>query len=322
MYVNDGTSCDEWFKFLEQLVHPEDIPTIQEYMGYCFIPTTKAQVMLMLIGNGGEGKSRVGLVLRSIMGDNMNVCSVDKLSHDRFCRADLEGKLLMVDDDAQMEALKKTNILKAVITMEDKMDLERKGEQSKQGYLYVRIIAFGKGSLRSLYDKSDGFYRRQLVIQVKDKDPNRIDDRDLFKKLKAEKEAIALWCLEGLERLVENGFHFTISERSKQNMEESKKSDDNIIDFFDSNGYIHFQKDVEISTKELYEIYLTWCEDNLEKPRVINSFSKYMKSNAEKMHLIYDKNIRISGGKAVRGYRGICRHPGPKPFRNTNNKAS
>lgn len=63
MYVNDGTSCDEWFKFLEQLVHPEDIPTIQEYMGYCFIPTTKAQVMLMLIGNGGEMDLLFALVI-------------------------------------------------------------------------------------------------------------------------------------------------------------------------------------------------------------------------------------------------------------------
>ncbi len=38
----------------------EDIPTLQEFLGYCLLPTTKGQKMLMLIGKGGEGKSRIG----------------------------------------------------------------------------------------------------------------------------------------------------------------------------------------------------------------------------------------------------------------------
>lgn len=83
----------------------------------------------------------------------------------------------MVDDDMKMEALPDTNILKAVVTMEDKMDLERKGKQSYQGYLYVRLMAFGNGTLSSLYDRSDGFYRRQTILKVKEKDPDRLDDK-------------------------------------------------------------------------------------------------------------------------------------------------
>ena len=128
-------------------------------MGYMLIPTTKAQAMLMIIGSGGEGKYRIGFVCRNVLGDNMNICSVNKLSYDRFSLADQEGMLLMVDDDMKMEALSDTGILKAVVTMEGKMSLERKGQQSYQGYLHVRIMAFGNGVLSSLYDKSDVFYR-------------------------------------------------------------------------------------------------------------------------------------------------------------------
>ncbi|MCR4598309.1 MAG: DUF5906 domain-containing protein [Acetatifactor sp.] len=313
-FVPDAPKPERWLEFLRQLLYEEDVPTLQEFMGYCLIPTTRAQAMLMLIGSGGEGKSRVGLVMKQILGDNMNVCSIAKLSNNKFCPADQEGKLLMVDDDMQMEALRDTNVLKAIITMEDRMDLERKGRQSYQGYLYVRIMAFSNGTLSSLYDRSDGFYRRQIILNVRERDPNRVDDKTLTEKLSAEKEAIAIWALEGLKRLVANGFHFTVSDRARENLEQSKKEDDNIIEFFESKGYIHFQEDMEISTRDLYDAYIEWCDDNGEKPRVMNSFSKFMKINAEKYKLTYDKNILIKGGKRVRGYHGACRHPGPCPF--------
>jgi len=56
---------------VKQLLHEDDIPTLQEYMGYCLIPSNKGQQMLFLVGKGGEGKSRVGLVMRVLLGDNM-----------------------------------------------------------------------------------------------------------------------------------------------------------------------------------------------------------------------------------------------------------
>ncbi len=77
------------------------------------------------------------------------------------------------------------------------MDLERKGEQSYQGKMYVRFLAFSNGDLESLYDHSDGFYRRQLILSVKKKPPDREDDPFLADKLCGEIEGIFLWCLEG-----------------------------------------------------------------------------------------------------------------------------
>ena len=117
----------KWLQFLSELLQPEDIPTLQEFLGYCLLPTTKGQKMLMLIGKGGEGKSRIGLVMRSLLGDNMNTTSIQKVESNRFSRADLENKLLMVDDDMDMSALPKTNYIKSIVTSECKMDMERKG---------------------------------------------------------------------------------------------------------------------------------------------------------------------------------------------------
>lgn len=233
-YNPDAPKPVRWLQFLNELLYEDDIPTLQEFMGYTMIPTTRAQKMLMVIGNGGEGKSRIGRVLRAVLGDNMNTTSIRKLATDRFCPADQEGKLLMLDDDMKMDALPDTNVLKAVVTIEDKMDLECKGRQSYQGQLYVRIMGFGNGSLAALYDRSDGFYRRQIALQVRNKDKDRVDDTHLGNKLIEEAEGIAQWMLEGLHRLIRNDFKFTISDRTLRNMDEIRKTDNNMMDFYES----------------------------------------------------------------------------------------
>ena len=89
-----------------------------------------------------------------------------------------------------------------------KMDLERKGKQSYQGWMFARLLAFSNGDLQALYDRSDGFYRRQLVLTTKEKPADRADDPDLAEKMKAEAEGIFLWAFEGLQRLVANNFQF------------------------------------------------------------------------------------------------------------------
>lgn len=317
-YNPDAPKPETWLNFIEELLYPEDIVTLQEFMGYMFIPTTKAQVMFMLIGSGGEGKSRVGFVCRNLLNDNMNVCSLKKLSSDRFCPADQEGKLLMIDDDMRMEALPDTGVLKSIVTMEDKMDLERKGQQSYQGYLYVRIMAFGNGALSALYDKSDGFYRRQIIIRVKDKPEGRVDYRNLSEKLAKETEGIALWCLEGLIRLEANGFNFTISDRTSKNQDELRRDEDSILDFLESEGYIAYAPEAMCTTKDFYDAYTLWCEDNLAKIRSETSFSKEVKELSRKFGITYLKNVPTDD-KMARGYKGVYTlHPlkgCPFPYR-------
>ena len=82
---------------------------------------------MFLLGKGGEGKSRIGLVLKKLMGDAVSNGSIQKVETSCFARADLENRLLMVDDDLNMNALPKTNYIKSIMTAEAKMDVERKG---------------------------------------------------------------------------------------------------------------------------------------------------------------------------------------------------
>ena len=303
-YDPKAASPDRWLTFLHELLDDADIPTLQEFLGYCLLPTTKGQKMLMLIGKGGEGKSRIGLVMRSLLGDSMNTTSIQKVESNRFSRADLENKLLMVDDDMDLSALPKTNYIKSIVTSECKMDMERKGVQSYQSQLYVRFLCFGNGALTALHDKSDGFFRRQIVLTTKDRPAGRADDPFLVDKLLREKEGIFLWCLEGLHRLIGNNYQFSISGKARENMETVKRSSNNVIEFLQSEGYIRFRVDSEASSKAIYEAYTRWCDDNAQKPMSANRVSSELAQN-ERLYNVEATNNVHAGGKRVRGFVGI-----------------
>lgn len=303
-YNPSAPKPENWLKFLSELLEPDDILTLQEFMGYCFIPSTKGQKMLLLVGKGGEGKSRIGVVLRSLLGANMNTGSIAKVETSPFARADLEHELLMLDDDMKLEALPQTNNIKAIITAELPMDLERKGQQSYQGDLYVRFIGLGNGTLQSLYDRSYGFFRRQIILTTKDKPADRIDDPYLAEKMCAEAEGIFLWCLDGLKRLRSNNYRFSISEKACENMNAAIKDGNNIVEFLASEGYIRFKADYEITSRALYAIYRQWCEDNAATALSSKSFAAYLIGHQSEYRLEYSNRVNVNG-RFVRGFVGI-----------------
>jgi putative DNA primase/helicase len=294
-----------WLHFLSQLLEPEDILTLQEFIGYCFIPSTKGQKMLMLTGKGGEGKSRIGVVLRALLGTNMKTGSVAKVETSNFARADLEHELLMLDDDMKLEALPQTNNIKAIITAELPMDLERKRQQSYQGDLYVRFIGLGNGVLQALHDRSVGYFRGQIILTTKEKDPNRKDDPYIAEKMTAEAEGIFLWALEGLHRLIANDFRFTLSQSALDNLNDAVSDGNNIIDFLASEGYIRFRADYEASSKNLYAVYKQWCDDNALNSLSQKSFGSFLKQNESRYNLEYTNKVNIGGGRFARGFVGI-----------------
>lgn len=102
-YVPSVPAPETWLHFLSDILYEDDIPTLQEYIGYCLIPCNKGQRMMVIKGNGGEGKSQIGTVLSHLFGCNTKDGSVGKVSENRFARADLEHVHLMIDDDMCME---------------------------------------------------------------------------------------------------------------------------------------------------------------------------------------------------------------------------
>ncbi len=304
-YLPDAPKPVLWLQFLHELLHKEDILTLQEFFGYCLIPTNKAQRMLIIKGNGGEGKTQVGAVAHKLFGTSAKDGSVGKVSENQFARADLEHIHLLIDDDMRMEALKQTNYVKSLVTAQGKMDLERKRMQSYQGWMYARLMAFSNGDLQSLYDRSDGFYRRQLILTAKEKSPDRKDDPDLAQAMCGELEGIFCWAYEGLKRLMANGFRFTESPRSVASREVLKQDANNAILFMEASDYIALDGKTTLGSKELYAVYTLWCSENGFTPLKQRSFSDYLVSNQKKYGILHSNDIYNANGRRVWGFTGI-----------------
>ena len=304
-YVPNAGEPVQWKAFLSQLLQEEDILTLQEFFGYCLIPSTKGQKMLLLTGKGGEGKSRVGVVLQALLGCNLKTGSIAKVEISPFARADLQNMLVMLDDDMKMEALTQTNNIKAIVTAELPMDLEKKGQQSYQADMRVRFLALGNGRMQALHDRSYGFFRRQILLEAKEQSPDRRDDPYLAQRLCTEKEGIFLWAFVGLQRLVANDFHFTLSQQAKENMEAAIAEGNNLVEFMKSEGYFLFQADSDVSSRDFYTVYLRWCMDNALSPLAQKTVINYLKQNSRHYNLEYTNKISIGDGRFSRGFWGI-----------------
>lgn len=305
-FNRDAPEPKLWLAFLEELLETEDILTLQEYMGYCLLPVNYAQKMLLIIGNGGEGKSRIGVVLHALMGSAMCNGSLAKVENNRFARYDLQNKLLMIDDDLRLEALQNTNYIKSIITAEQPLDLEKKGCQSVQGEMSCRFMAFGNGNLRSLHDRSNGFFRRQIILSTKPRRDDRVDDPFLAVKIKNDElEGILQWMIRGLERLLLNDLNFTISQQTRKNMEAAISDGNNVLDFMGSTGYFTYDEQDCITSRLLCTLYRDWCRDNSHTPLPDRTVLSYLKQHAHRYKLRASSNIPIGNGRMARGFYGM-----------------
>ena len=293
-----------WLKFLNDLLYPEDIPTLQEFLGYCLVPTTKAQKMLMLIGSGGEGKSVAGAAAREVLGyENTASGRLNDLDENRFAAANLENRLLFLDDDLKTKAAEESAAVKEIITCGGRMNLERKGTQAHEGNMYCRLMAFGNKDYQTLHDQSEGAYRRRILLFTKPKPEGRKDDKDLPRRLARERDGIFLWMLAGLKRLMKNDWEFTLSGRAKENLEQSKRDSFNFLAFLDDAVRLGGPDTSEFSA-DICNEYDCWCRENGEEPRARKTVISYLRQNADRLHLRYTENLS-KGNRRARGFRGV-----------------
>lgn len=303
-YNADAPEPSVWLNYLHQLLYEDDIPTLQEYLGYCLIPTTKAQIMLFIIGRGGEGKSRIGVVLQHIFQNSMVSSSLNKIQEDKFAAAMLENKLLFLDDDLKSTKLTDTDFLKSVITAEFPLMVERKGVDSYPILPYASFLAFGNKALSSCFDKSDGFYRRQLTLTCRPRPKDRVDDPNLSEKLLAEKEGIFNWMLEGLLRLLKNGYQFTKSELTERHMQEIREADNNVLAFLKDEDFVSYAGYYDATSREIYDCYVRWCSANAEIPLAERTVINFLKESGDQYDIKYQNHIQRND-RRPRGFKGI-----------------
>ena len=171
-----------------------------------------------------------------------------------------------------------------------------------------RLVVHGFNSMGLTCFEPRGAFYVFPSIQI-----SGLTSSEFCEQLLREKEGIFLWCLEGLHRLIGNNYQFSISGKARENMETVKRSSNNVIDFMESEGYFRFKADYSISSKEFYDIYKQWCEDNACHSVSAIRFSAELRQNDRRYNLEATNNIYLPGGRRVRGFVGIepLVHPCP-----------
>lgn len=313
-----NAKCPTWDTFIKELFYVEDIPVVQEYLGYCLLPNTYAQTAMFITGEGGEGKSRITIMMEHIIGENSVVVGDFKGLQDRFSLSSLDNQMLFIDDDLSLDALDDTSNFKKVVTAETALEVEAKGVPKYKTHLYSKILCMGNGAVQSKFDKSDGFYRRLLISRVKPIDSKRAIDTRLADKLKEETPGIINWLLEGLLRVVNNGFIIKPSKRMADQVQELRDNSDTVTLYMKDTQYIEYTFDTNdvVSVKELYDAYEAWCHENSYLCVHKNTFGKNIRkiyktilcekcSDGEIVNQLANKERVYFKGKQVRGLAGV-----------------
>jgi len=234
-------------------VGPDWVIVLKEVMALCLIQNYPLHRIICLHGRGLNGKGVFLRLLAKLIG-KPNVCSsnLNKLAKSNFEQAKLHKKLVCLIAETDFSTLKDTSTLKQ-LSGQDLVSAEFKGKDSFDFTSFATLI-IATNSLPLTEDRTDGFYRRWLIIDF----PNQFEEgKDPLKDVPdIEYENLCNQLLNILPELVDRGrfkMDGTIEERKRRYEEKS-----NPLLLFIKEGYtndIHSQ----IPFFEFYDKFNVFC---------------------------------------------------------------
>lgn len=255
--------CPHFLKWLSEVQTEENVPLIQEILGYVFWRTYVFQNFFVFTGKKWNGKSTLMKVIRKMLGEEDGCCanSLAEFEYNRFAKAELYEKYANLHVELTSKNLEKTNTLKA-LTGGDMVKGEEKHKKPFYFENYAKII-ISTNQLPRLDDSADydeAFFRRCILINFPYEFPpdKQKPQNTLIEEFEAEFPGILNWALKGLTRLRKNG-KFSYNLDIDEVMEKWHRLNDSIACFaLDCLKYdVHAEP---ITNNFLWRIFLYFCE--------------------------------------------------------------
>jgi putative DNA primase/helicase len=238
----------------------EIIDLFGEMVGYCLIKSARYQKAFILIGSGSNGKSTVLDLLEHFLGSrNFSSLPLEKVT-DRFNAAELEHMLANIGDDIDNVTIKDSGTLKKMISGES-LTVERKGERPYKLNPYA-VHIYSANAIPRSFDKSDGFYRRWLMIPFNARFTSEDPDYDpmIYDKITTETALSYLLNigLKGARRLMKKG-RFTEPQSVKDALQSYKTDNSTTLSWIEDKG-LEVDYFLDNSTDKLYSDFSDWCK--------------------------------------------------------------
>ena len=199
-----AAQCPVFDLYLKTTFEPDDIPLIEELLGWCLIPDRRFEKSVMLTGEGENGKSVFLDLLGDLLGTtNVSNVALQDLEENRFKAAQLYGKLANTFADLDARGLRASSMFKT-LTTGDPIDAERKHGHPFRFRSYAKLL-FSANKIPPSRDRTHAFYRRWVIIPFtrtfNGVGSNPTPDTGLRDKLKTELAGILNRAVDGLRRL-------------------------------------------------------------------------------------------------------------------------
>ncbi|WEV23194.1 DNA primase family protein [Clostridium perfringens] len=291
---NPQVDCPQFKKFLNEVLDCKLIPLVQEIVGYLLTTNTASQKAFVFWGPARTGKSTLLWVVEYLLLGKKNVSNIPwQEIGDKFKTAELLGKLANVFSDLPSKSIDDTGIFK-VVTGEDYLMAEKKNKNPFKFKPFARLVFSCNELPRNYVDRTEGFYRRLIIVPFNRQIEKSKIDKALKYKFQREKEGILNWALEGLKRLYENNFEFSENELTDGVKKEYKRENNNIISFVEE--CCELDGLFSCSRIELYEAYKEFCVEAGLKALSQIKFNKELEGNF---------NITRSRNRKLRSWNGV-----------------
>ena len=274
---NPQVDCPQFKKFLNEVLDCKLIPLVQEIVGYLLTTNTASQKAFVFWGPARTGKSTLLWVVEYLLLGKKNVSNIPwQEIGDKFKTAELLGKLANVFSDLPSKSIDDTGIFK-VVTGEDYLMAEKKNKNPFKFKPFARLVFSCNELPRNYVDRTEGFYRRLIIVPFNRQIEKSKIDKALKYKFQREKEGILNWALEGLKRLYENNFEFSENELTDGVKKEYKRENNNVISFVEE--CCELDGLFSCSRIEIYEAYKEFCVEAGLKALSQIKFNKELEGN-------------------------------------------
>lgn len=255
-----GADCPKITKFISEVVKAENRLLLWELPAWCLTPYSVIQRLVILLGEGANGKTVYLEMLRRFLGrENCTAYSLQSLTNNRFAIAGLYGKLANISPELPSTALRQAGPLKTLTGL-DTVEAEKKFRDSFNFVNTAKMI-FATNTPPEISEDTLAVWRRFVVIDFPFKFVGDRADKNLLTKLTTEKELSGLLnkALDALARLKANGdFSYT---RSIEDTRDKYLLASNPVAAFIEDR-CEFDSWAAITKRELHERFMEFCAEN------------------------------------------------------------
>ena len=257
----------------------------QELLGSLLTKDYVTQRMYFFFGPAHTGKSTILNLIGLLMGKkNTSNVGIEAFST-QFGLAPTVGKRVNICPELNDSSIALENKLKSY-TGSDTITIDKKYKEPLSIKPTAKLI-FGCNDITKFRDRSNGIYRRMVVLPMNVVIEEADKDYSILDKLANELPGVMNWALDGLRKLHNNGYNISETIDMKAIVEEHKRESNPTKIFIDDFCEVDTNERGAIC-KDVYDSYKLWAKENGYRVLSDGSFGK------EISRILGVKKIRIS----------------------------